>query len=151
MASSELQAVLAGAAEEATALGHGYLGPEHLLIAASRRVSPARADVLARHGLTPALLRAEVHAVLGLPAQTPDPAAVRPETTTRARRALDRAAERAGASAAAAVTADDLLAELLAEDVAPRAVIGAVLQRRAIDLSAIRRELFGPPELPDAS
>ena len=149
MASSELQAVLAGAAEEATALGHGYLGPEHLLIAASRRVSPARADVLARHGLTPAVLRAEVGAVLGSPAQTPDPAA-RPETTARARRALDRAAERAGASAAAAVTPDDLLAGLLAEDVAPRAVIGAVLQRRAVDLSAIRRELFGPPELPEA-
>jgi ATP-dependent Clp protease ATP-binding subunit ClpA len=149
MESSELQSVLAEAADEATALGHGYLGPEHVLIAASRRVSPPRAVVLARHGLTPAVLRAEVGAVVGAPAQAPRPAAP-PEATTRARRALDRAAERAGASSADAVTPDDLLAGLLAEDVAPRAVIGAVLQRRAVDLSALRRELFGTPELPGA-
>lgn len=144
--------LLAAAADEARILGHGYLGAEHLLIAASRRVSPTRARVLARHGVTPDALRDAVSSVVGAPGSTPD--AVRPlQPTMRARRALERAAEHEVDPAAGAATdgrdgpatADALLAGLLAPDVAPGAVVGAALAWCGVDLPALRRDVLDPP------
>ena len=143
MTSPSLEPVLGVAADEARMLGHGYLGPEHLLIAVVQRASASHAAVLARHGLTPDVIRDAVGAVVGAPARAGDPVAI-PQASARARRALEHAAEHAALAGSEPPSADDLLAGLLAADVAPGAVIGAVLDRRGVELSALRRDLLGP-------
>lgn len=59
-------------------LGHGYIGPEHLLIALSDEEGLA-GEVLRRHGLTPEALRQQTLKVVGKGAQE---GRVEPKTTT---------------------------------------------------------------------
>ena len=135
-----LRPVLERAADVATDLGHHYLGPEHLLIAASATASPARAAVLARQGLHAGVLRADTNAFLGPMLGATAPGA-RPEPTLRARRALEHAE-----ATRQARTSDDLLLALLADDVALGSVIGAVLARRGLSPAALRADLAAADE-----
>ena len=70
--------ILRFAAEEADALGHGYIGQEHLLLGALREESTGAGGVLSRHGLELSAVRKqivemlpEVHASVERPSSHP--------------------------------------------------------------------------------
>ena len=64
--------VIVQAQDDARGLGHGYIGCEHLLLAAAGTAEPAGA-VLRDQGVTPERIRAEILRASG-PGQTADPA-----------------------------------------------------------------------------
>jgi hypothetical protein len=90
------QAVVAEAAEEARALGHRYLGTEHLLIALCAPPAGLAAETLARLGVSREAVRAEVVARIGRGEASPDgPLGVTPRTK-HAFEAARREGKRAG-------------------------------------------------------
>ena len=62
---ADARAVVVQAQEHARRLGHGYIGCEHLLLAAASTGEPAAA-ALRDHGVTPAGVEAEIVRLIGL-------------------------------------------------------------------------------------
>lgn len=67
--SPRIKAVLENAFRVAQELGHGYIGPEHLLIALSDEGEGMAGDILRKYGLTPQALRQKTVKVVGKGAQ----------------------------------------------------------------------------------
>lgn len=88
------RAALQGAAEEAAALGHGFVGTEHLLLALFSPPEALAAHVLAEAGITHEACRAEVRDLIGEVSIPPGPAGERPYTA-RALEVLRGAVEEA--------------------------------------------------------
>ncbi|HET8708676.1 MAG TPA: Clp protease N-terminal domain-containing protein, partial [Candidatus Saccharimonadales bacterium] len=63
--SPRVKAVLEDAFQVARELGHGYIGPEHLLIALADENEGMAGDVLRKYGLTPQALRQKTVTVVG--------------------------------------------------------------------------------------
>jgi hypothetical protein len=59
-----LEPLLAAAEHQSLALGHNYVGSEHLLLAIIQRACPRLRDVLNRHGLTPERAKEAIRHVL---------------------------------------------------------------------------------------
>jgi ATP-dependent Clp protease ATP-binding subunit ClpA len=129
--------LLAEAGAAARDLGHGFVGPEHLLLAVAVRDEGASGRFLTRRGLTAEALRREVDAVLG---PAPAPAAGPLRLAQRAVVALGDAARAGRRGAAGVPDADALFAALLGDDVARDAVVGAVLARAGVSLADARAE-----------
>jgi hypothetical protein len=90
------QAVVAEAAEEARALGHRYLGTEHLLIALCSPRAGLAGECLAKLSVSRARVEADVVELIGRGAASPEgPLGVTPRTK-RALEAARRQAKRAG-------------------------------------------------------
>jgi hypothetical protein len=88
------RAAVQGAADEAAALGHGFVGTEHLLLALFAPPEALGAQVLAEAGLTHEKCRAELRKLIGEVPVPPGPAGERPYTA-RALEALRGAVEEA--------------------------------------------------------
>ncbi|EME25717.1 ATPase, AAA family, partial [Galdieria sulphuraria] len=65
MVSPRVKAVLESAFQAARELGHGYVGPEHLLIALAEEDEGLAGEILRRYGLTPQALRQKTVKVVG--------------------------------------------------------------------------------------
>lgn len=63
--SPRLKAVLETAFQTARELGHGYIGPEHLLIALAEEDEGLGGEILRKYGLTPQALRQKTVSVVG--------------------------------------------------------------------------------------
>jgi ATP-dependent Clp protease ATP-binding subunit ClpC len=63
--SPRIKSVLESAFQTARELGHGYIGPEHLLIALAEEDEGMAGDVLRKYGLTPQALRQKTVKVVG--------------------------------------------------------------------------------------
>jgi ATP-dependent Clp protease ATP-binding subunit ClpA len=135
------QPLIDAAIAEAGALGHPFVGAEHLLLAVLGSPTDGAKRVLAaRHGLELAAARATVARLLGRPAIRA--AGLSLPLSERARVAISRANE-AGQShgaAALAFTAEDLLAALLRDEVAD-GLVGAVLAEAGLTPATARAEL----------
>ncbi len=77
--SPRIKSVLENAFQTARELGHGYIGPEHLLIALAEEDEGMAGDVLRKYGLTPQALRQKTVKVVGKGAKE---GRVESETTT---------------------------------------------------------------------
>lgn len=77
--SPRIKSVLESAFQTARELGHGYIGPEHLLIALAEEDEGMAGDVLRKYGLTPQALRQKTVKVVGKGAKE---GRVESETTT---------------------------------------------------------------------
>lgn len=141
MTSQSLDSVLSLAADEALALGHGYVGPEHLLIACSQNATPDRIAVLARHGLDPEVLRRAIGAATGRELRA-TASHIAPPLSSRARRAVERAGEQAAEPDAPEATPDDLLLAVLEDAIATGGVIGAALDRQRVTRATLRLEIL---------
>src|SRR5262249_9606157 len=132
---------------EARQLGHSYIGPEHLLLAAAMNATGASRLFFARHGLAAPAIRESVGTILGHQVD-----AVSPQEplliALRSHVALAHAVAAASArhDPALAFTPNELLGALLADDVASGAVVGAVLKRVGLTPATARAELaaLGP-------
>ena len=131
--------LLAEAAAVARGLGHGFVAPEHLLLAIVARREGASGRFFERRGLTAAALRREVEAVLG-PAGGSTPGGGPLRLAQRAVVALGDAVRAGTRGAPGTPAADTLLAALLGDDVARDAVVGAVLERAGVTLADARAE-----------
>jgi ATP-dependent Clp protease ATP-binding subunit ClpA len=134
--------LLTEADAEARRMGHSFLAPEHLLIAVAANGRGASRSFFERHGLTAAALRESVAAELGaLPASTAidAPRTIALRSVVALGHAVDFGRRRRGESAA--YTPDDLLLALLGDDVAPHAVVGAVLARAGLTPAVARAEV----------
>lgn len=67
--SPRVKSVLEQAFEIARELGHGYIGPEHLLIALSQEEDSLAGELLKKYGITPEALRQKVVKIVGKGAQ----------------------------------------------------------------------------------
>ena len=67
--SPRVKAVLENAFQVSRELGHGYIGPEHLLIALADEDEGLGSDILHKYGLTPQALRQQTAKVVGKGAQ----------------------------------------------------------------------------------
>ena len=63
--SPRVKSVLSSAYQISRELGHGYIGPEHLLIALAAEEDGMASEVLRKYGLTPESLRAKTTKVVG--------------------------------------------------------------------------------------
>ncbi len=63
--SPRIKSVLSNAYQISRELGHGYIGPEHLLIALAAEEDAMAGEVLHKYGLTPESLRAKTAKVVG--------------------------------------------------------------------------------------
>lgn len=67
--SPRVKAVLESAFQSSRELGHGYIGPEHLLIALAEEDEGLAGEILRKYGLTPQALRQKTVKVVGKGAQ----------------------------------------------------------------------------------
>jgi ATP-dependent Clp protease ATP-binding subunit ClpA len=133
--------LLAEADAEARQLGHPFVAPEHLLIAVAAHGAGVSRTFFERHGLTADVLRTSVVAELGPIAATAardDPRTIALRSVVALGHAVTSGRPRHGEPGA--YTPDDLLLALLADDVAPHAVVGAVLARAGLTPAAARAE-----------
>jgi len=134
--------LLAEADAEARQLGHPFLAPEHLFIAVAAHGDGVSRTFLDRHGLTADALRKSVAAELGamsVSAASDDPRTIALRSVVALGHAVTSGRGRSGQPAA--YTPDDLLLALLADDVAPHAVVGAILSRAGLTPAAARAEI----------
>lgn len=128
---------LKAAVDEARRLGHGYVGPEHLLLAVAERPGDVGRAFFDRFGMSADVLRENLAEVIG-PFRVPLPPEAQLRTTQRCDRAVDTAARLT--EAATTIDPDHLLRALVARDIADDAVIGALLLRFGVDLDQARAE-----------
>jgi hypothetical protein len=128
--------VLAGASEEASRLGHDFIGTEHVLLGVLKLAKGALADVLKRIHLDRETVRLEIEKMV-----SPGPArAERISTpfTPRACKALQLAAREAKALAHPSIHAEHILLGLLLEG---SGVAGRVLKKLGVHASQTRSEI----------
>ena len=85
--------VFVAAQDEARALGHSYVGTEHLLLGVMKSANGEAYNVLREHGLDYASLKQEIIAVVG--AGIPRENVSSPQMTPRARKIIELAYEEA--------------------------------------------------------
>lgn len=134
--------LLAEADVEARALGHSYIGPEHLLLAIAASATGASRTFLNRHGLTADRLRESVATLIGperMTARDQGPLALAHRSVVALAHALSEGHKTPHWPEP--YSSDELFVALLADDVAPPGVIGAVLEDAGLTLAAARAEL----------
>lgn len=127
--------VVVGAQQEAQRLGHGFIGPEHLLLAILSNKNPT-SDLLGKHGIDYDTLRGHVER-LAVPRKSPAP----PEIvfTPEGKRCFERAFEAARALKCSHISSDHLfigITFLGDESVAMRA-----LSQVSADIPTLRAEV----------
>lgn len=141
--------VLTWAQEEAAALGHGYLGTEHLALALCRDQESVAGLVLADCGVTYEAMKAQVASVLGRSDKT-DARQIGP--TSRVNRVTKLASQEAINAGVELVATEHLLVALLveAEGVASRALdeLGVTLPRVRRAISAALEDRVAQRSMP---
>jgi ATP-dependent Clp protease ATP-binding subunit ClpA len=135
------QPSLVEADAEARQLGHTFIAPEHLFLAAvGSATGPGRA-FCARHGLSREVVRTAIRELVG---PAPMTAAVPTGPLTLALRtqvALAKAVAQGLRRGDPRFTLDELLMALCDDAVASRGVIGAILERAGVSPASARAEL----------
>jgi hypothetical protein len=124
------------ASDEARALGHGYVGPEHLLLVLLDHES-VTGSVLRSAGLQVGQVRTLIDWLVGASSSFPADLAV--PISDRAQRVLVRAVHVAGEMGRAAAGTDELL---LAITIEGDGVAARVFEDLSIDLEAMREQLI---------
>lgn len=104
--------VLEAAWRQASQLGHGHVGTEHLLAALADAPATTAGQALTGAGITGEKIRVRLLALVGPP---PRPRSTIPRATPRLRDVLQLAANQASAAGATTVDTDHLLLGLFAE------------------------------------
>lgn len=135
------QPILTVAAREARELGHTFVAPEHLLLAAIGGASAAGQTFCARHGLSPEAVRESIRELIG-PVRSDASDLEQPlMLALRSQVALAKALERGLSRGDPQFTPDELLLALCDDAVAGRGVVGALLERAGLTPAAARTEL----------
>ncbi|MEO8561552.1 MAG: Clp protease N-terminal domain-containing protein [bacterium] len=134
--------LLAEADVEARALGHSYIGPEHLLIAVAVNATGVSRTFLGRHGMSAERLRESVAELIGperMTARDHGPLALAHRSVVALAHALSSGHRTQHWPEP--YSADELFVALLDDDVAPAGTIGAMLEDAGLTLAAARAEL----------
>lgn len=134
--------VLVAAQEEARALGHGYLGTEHLLLAALRVLDSPATKTLALSGLEPDPLRVEVERIVGRGEGDSEPGPM--PFTKRAKKALELALREALAVGLQRIEPEHVLIALGGEG---EGVAARLLADRGIDAATLRGLVITGPSV----
>ncbi|MGC8708469.1 MAG: ATP-dependent Clp protease ATP-binding subunit [Athalassotoga sp.] len=129
--------VFVAAQDEARALGHSYVGTEHLLLGVMKSANGEAYNVLREHGLDYASLKQEIIAVVG--AGIPRENVSSPQMTPRARKIIELAYEEAQLLGQNYISTEHILLAILREG---EGVAAHVLRKFGIDLVDLRRELI---------
>ncbi len=129
--------VFVAAQDEARALGHSYVGTEHLLLGVMKTANGEAYNVLREHGLDYSSLKQEVIAVVG--AGIPRENASSPQMTPRARKIIELAYEEAQLLGQNYISTEHILLAILREG---EGVAAHILRKFGIDLVDLRRELI---------
>ncbi len=134
--------VLVAAQEEARALGHDYLGTEHLLLAALGVLESHTAKVLSLSGIQVEGVRAEVERVVGRGEGAREPGPM--PFTKRAKKTLELAIREALAVGLARIEPEHVLVALGGEG---EGVAAQVLSSFGVDAPTLRGLLLSAPSL----
>jgi len=126
-----LRDFLRQARQEALALEHNYIGPEHMLLA----LGVLHMEVFDRAGLAPQAVRDRLHAMVKRGSESPPPGDRPP--TSRSRKVIELAASEARA-ASRGMNPDDVLIGIAAEGKNPGAI---VLRELGFTADVLRRTL----------
>jgi ATP-dependent Clp protease ATP-binding subunit ClpC len=129
--------VFVAAQDEAKALGHSYVGTEHLLLGVMKTANGEAYNVLREHGLDYSSLKQEVIAVVG--AGIPRENVSSPQMTPRARKIIELAYEEAQLLGQNYISTEHILLAILREG---EGVAAHILRKFGIDLADLRRELI---------
>jgi ATP-dependent Clp protease ATP-binding subunit ClpC len=129
--------VFVAAQDEARALGHSYVGTEHLLLGVMKSANGEAYNVLREHGLDYSSLKQEIIAVVG--AGIPRENVSSPQMTPRARKIIELAYEEAQLLGQNYISTEHILLAILREG---EGVAAHVLRKFGIDLVDLRRELI---------
>jgi ATP-dependent Clp protease ATP-binding subunit ClpC len=133
--SGEARRVIALAGEEAGALGHNYVGTEHLLLGLIREGGNSGATVLESLGISLGAVRQQVEEIIGKGPRAPSGAV---PFTPRARKTLELSQREALRTGDRHVGGDHILAGLIWEG---EGVAAQVLIRLGADLGRVRQQL----------
>jgi ATP-dependent Clp protease ATP-binding subunit ClpC len=114
--------------EVPASFNHNYVGTEHLLLALTEDTDGLAGGVLARAGMTPAIVHDDLAAWIGL---GDAPATTKPELVPRVRKALGLAVAEAGRLDHGFVGTGHLLLGLLREG---QGIAAGILTKRGVDL-----------------
>lgn len=132
------RAGIARAGDEAAAMGHNYVGTEHLLLGILGDPAALSARVLDALGVPVDELRRAVMAAAGAPSPLPPPAAGAPPLTPRARRVLDLAQGESVRLGHNYIGTEHVLIALAVEE---EGIGGRVLRERGVDAERARAEV----------
>jgi len=125
------------ARDEATHLGHDFIGTEHVLLGLLRSENRVTSRILKRFGLHEQRIRADIEKVVGRGHEQSEPGS-RP-FTPRAKSVIKFAGREAAAMGRSEIGPEHLLLGILRE---PEGVGGVVLRRFGIDLELARAEVL---------
>jgi ATP-dependent Clp protease ATP-binding subunit ClpA len=134
--------LLTEAEMEARALGHSYIGPEHLLLALATHATGASRVFLERHGMSSEMLRESIATLIG-----PERVTARDHgSLALTHRSVVALGHALGAGHGARhwpepYSSDDLLVALLADDVAATGTLGALFADAGLTIDAARAGL----------
>jgi ATP-dependent Clp protease ATP-binding subunit ClpC len=125
--------VVVVAADEARALGHGYVGTEHLLLGLLRDGEGIAARVLGELGVDADTTRVRIEAAIGRGPETPSPSQI--PFTPRAKDALEQSTVEARGLGHGIVGTEHVLLALVAE---PKVVAVEVLDTFGVSAQRVR-------------
>ncbi len=129
--------VFVNAQDEARALGHSYVGTEHLLLGIMKSANGEAYNILREHGIDYPSLRQEIISVVG--AGIPRENFSSPQMTPRARKIIELAYEEAQLLGQSYISTEHILLAVLREG---EGVAAHILRKFGIDLPDLRRELI---------
>lgn len=129
--------VFVNAQDEARAMGHSYVGTEHLLLGIMKSANGEAYNALREHDIDYSSLRQEVIAVVGT--GIPRENFSSPQMTPRARKIIELAYEEARILKQNYISTEHILLAILWEG---EGVAAHILRKFGIDLAEMRRELI---------
>jgi len=129
--------VFVNAQDEARAMGHSYVGTEHLLLGIMKSANGEAYNVLREHDIDYSSLRQEVIAVVGT--GIPRENFSSPQMTPRARKIIELAYEEARILKQNYISTEHILLAILWEG---EGVAAHILRKFGIDLAEMRREII---------
>ncbi|WP_456399786.1 ATP-dependent Clp protease ATP-binding subunit [Mesoaciditoga sp.] len=129
--------VFVNAQDEARALGHSYVGTEHLLLGIMKSANGEAYNILRESGLDYPSLRKEIITIVG--SGIPRESFSSPQMTPRARKIIELAYEEAQMLKQNYISTEHILLAILREG---EGVAAHILRKFGIDLSEMRRELI---------
>ena len=129
--------VFVNAQDEARALGHSYVGTEHLLLGIMKSANGEAYNILRESGLDYPSLRKEIITIVG--SGIPRESFSSPQMTPRARKIIELAYEEAQMLKQNYISTEHILLAILREG---EGVAAHILRKFGIDLSEMRKELI---------
>ena len=142
--SKKAEAALIGAQEIASALGHSYVGTEHVLLGILRQTDSVGCRILMSRGITYDKVRSKLKEIMGKGARTSLSAA---DMTGRARRTVERSAEVAESYGFTSVGTEHLLLAMAKERESVAMQLLSALGLDASALTTLAKEKLGLYEL----